>query len=479
MSLLLSILREMLEYFGVPIDQILPIWDTKAYGSTRSIVRVIGRILPLEPCPRPNFQLVPLLSSVEPGNCGSVVPSFADVLCVANDEEDKYFRFRNCVWKNDDENIEVFKRWDPLSLDPRCNKLMQTDLPANNAAIKKIAALEQELTSLRAQIAAIVEMQELRNSADLGSFGSNDEPSGLGQMLPSESTQLRVEAHQFSSVEPPSPPSPPPLPPQSSLLAPHTLPAVQLGSSICNSDNSTSETRKQQLGASKTSSSHQASSQRHRDVPNMLEVLKDMNQVKLRAVERSPGGRPLHKRKRQSSHWDPVSLIARALKQKFASQEDDSFDKENQSWEAASFSSPETSRMSYDNSAIGSFLVNVSGTVDVSVLVAESWLPDTTSICSLPSIWCEVVMLQPSCDHEEKGFDSHSTVITDLVKAVKHCCSQNHPQVRGQKFERCFRGTKFNPNIEFAGFLLGPLSLTLLFLTGSPHMEQRVRVTLT
>lgn len=64
---------------------------------------------------------------------------------------------------------------------------------------------------------------------------------------------------------------------------------------------------------------------------------------------RSPGGRPIHKRKRQDSHWDPVSLISHALKQKFAFQEDDSFEKENRSWESSPFSSPETSRVSYNN----------------------------------------------------------------------------------------------------------------------------------
>ena len=64
---------------------------------------------------------------------------------------------------------------------------------------------------------------------------------------------------------------------------------------------------------------------------------------------RSPGGRPLHKRKRHSSPWDPVALISRALKQKFAFQEDDSFEKENRSWESSPFSSPEASRVSDDN----------------------------------------------------------------------------------------------------------------------------------
>lgn len=99
MSLILNILREMLEYFGIPVDQVLLIWENKDYGSTRSIVRIIGKMLPLEPCRRPNFELIPLLNSVDSENCGSVVPSFADILYVANDEEASYLRFRNSIWK--------------------------------------------------------------------------------------------------------------------------------------------------------------------------------------------------------------------------------------------------------------------------------------------------------------------------------------------------------------------------------------------
>lgn len=38
--------------------------------------------------------LDPSLASVDSGNCGYVVPSFADILCVANDEEASYLRFR-------------------------------------------------------------------------------------------------------------------------------------------------------------------------------------------------------------------------------------------------------------------------------------------------------------------------------------------------------------------------------------------------
>ncbi|KAB1275461.1 Mitochondrial fission regulator 2 [Camelus dromedarius] len=262
----------------------LQIWENKDYGSARSIVRIIGKILPLEPCPRPNFELIPLLNSVDSANCGSVVPSFADVLYVANDEDASYLRFRNSIWKNEDEQkIEFFYPSqlveDSLSPALRHDKPRKNDWPENEAAIKKIAALEDELAYLRSQIAAIVGMQELRNST--------------------------------------------------------------------NSDNSATEMKNEYPDASTTNYSHYAKKQKHKDVPNMLDVLKDMNKVKLRAIERSPGGRPIHKRKRQNSYWDPVSLISHALKQKFAFQEEDSFEKENNSWESSPFSSPEASRFGH------------------------------------------------------------------------------------------------------------------------------------
>nr|XP_006200144.2 mitochondrial fission regulator 2 isoform X1 [Vicugna pacos] len=352
MSFILSILREMLEYFGVPINQALQIWENKDYGSARSIVRIIGKILPLEPCPRPNFELIPLLNSVDSANCGSVVPSFADVLYVANDEDASYLRFRNSVWKNEDkQKIEFYYPSqlveDSLSPALRHDKPRKNDWPENEVAIKKIAALEDELAYLRSQIAAIVGMQELRNSTNSGFLELNDRPSGLGQMPSSVTTHLSAQPDpSSSSVLPSPPPSPPPL--QFSSLQPPCSPLVQpVSNNICASDNSATEMKNEYPDASTTNYSHYAKKQKHKDVPNMLDVLKDMNKVKLRAIERSPGGRPIHKRKRQNSHWDPVSLISHALKQKFAFQEEDSFEKENNSWESSPFSSPETSRFGH------------------------------------------------------------------------------------------------------------------------------------
>uniref|UniRef100_A0A8C0WEX2 Mitochondrial fission regulator n=1 Tax=Castor canadensis TaxID=51338 RepID=A0A8C0WEX2_CASCN len=324
---------------------VLLIWENKYYGSARSIVRIIGKILPLEPCRRPNFELIPLLNSAESGNCRPVAPSFADVLYVVNDEEACYLRCRNDVWRNEEEKIEFFHPsqlvWEPLSPAVRQNKTVENSLPVSEAAIKKIAALEDELAFLRSQIAAIVQVKELRNR-------TNSEVTK--QAPPPGAAPLSVEPDELPrSVL--SPPPPPPLPPQFSSLQPQCFPPIQPGSTdICGSHNPAAEMTEQQV-VSKTTCNH-SQSQRNDGIPNMLDVLKDMNKVKLRVVERSPGGRPIHKRKRQSSQWDPVSLISHALKQKFAFQEDDSFDKEDRSWESSPFSSPETSRVSSDNMAL-------------------------------------------------------------------------------------------------------------------------------
>ncbi|XP_005390537.1 PREDICTED: mitochondrial fission regulator 2 [Chinchilla lanigera] len=352
MSVLWNILREMLAYFGVPVDQILLIWKKKDYGSYRSIVRIIGKMLPLEPCRRPNFELIPRLNSIESDNCGCIVPSFADVLSVANDEEASCLRFRSCMWKNEEkEKIKTFHpsqvAWDPLSSARRQNKPVKNDLPVDEAAIKKIAALEKELSLLRSQIAAVVEMQERRSGAHSGSLDLNAVSSGVRQISASGAAQPCVEPNP-SSV-PPAPP-PPPLPPQFPPFQPSCFLPLQPESTVCDSDHPAMEMKKQHPGASKVNYSHHSQSRRNKDVPNMLDVLKDLNKVKLRAIERSPGGRPIHKRKRQSSHWDPVSVISQALRQKFAFQEDDSFDKENRSWESSPFPSPETFRFGHRSS---------------------------------------------------------------------------------------------------------------------------------
>ncbi|XP_031236405.1 mitochondrial fission regulator 2 isoform X3 [Mastomys coucha] len=366
MSFILNILRNVLAYFGVPVDQDLLICQNKNHGSSRSIVRTIGRMLPLEPCRRPRFESIPYMNSEESDDYELTVPSFADVLCVASDEEASCLRYRQSIWEKEEEGkIALFHPskliWDLSSPALRQNKTETADLPVSAAAIKKIAALEDELTFLRSQIAAIVAMQSLRENRETGFINLSDRPS-MEQVPPSSAaTELSAEPDHVPVVvlsSPPSPPPPPlppppppPLPPQFSLKPPSSLPMQPGSANTHNIDSLATEVERQLPGVKKSNDSHHSKSQRVGDVPNMLDVLKDLNKVKLRPVERSPGGRPIQKRKRQGSEWDPVSLISNALKQKFAFQ-DDSFDKENSSWECSPFSSPETSRLTMKQNTI-------------------------------------------------------------------------------------------------------------------------------
>lgn len=141
------------------------------------------------------------------------------------------------------------------------------------------------------------------------------------------STPLSVSHNHFVI------PSPPPLP----SGAPSAVDA----------SNSALELIKQRRAArnSDSAAANSTDHQRTKNFPSMMDVLKDLNKVQLRAVERSPGGTPLSRpKKMQSSDWDPVAVLTHALKQKFAHKnddEDDSLDKENNSFDSSPFSSPE------------------------------------------------------------------------------------------------------------------------------------------
>lgn len=120
----------------------------------------------------------------------------------------------------------------------------------------------------------------------LGFLDLNGRPSGFGQKPSSGATQLNVKQDSFSSSVRPSSP-PPPSPPQISSVQPPCSPLMKIASnSICASDNSTTEVKQQHPDAGKTNYSHHSKNQKNEAVPNMLDVLKDMNKVKLRAIER-------------------------------------------------------------------------------------------------------------------------------------------------------------------------------------------------
>ncbi|XP_055569606.1 mitochondrial fission regulator 2 [Falco cherrug] len=373
MALVLDLLRRVLQYFGWPSEQAvflesgvfggsisrairtclpsaatsrrrfqqlhavvrkyqvkaISVCQKKKYGSTRSVVRRLGTILSLEPYPRPCFQLVqepsPLGYDEQSTAPGLVAPSLADVLWVANGEGQAFTRLRTELWRKEESTAQrdVCPSTDSVQSAPKNST--QKDSLVDQAALQKISALERELTFLRAQIAAIVSAQTL-GGIPSKAFKTFSTPDGFYPVPAMTSTPLSISHNHFVI------PSPPPLPS-----------GVPSG---VDASNSAVELIKQRHAARNggSTTADSADHQRAKNVPSMMDVLKDLNKVQLRATERSPGGTPLSRpKKRQSSDWDPVAVLTHALQQKFAHKnyEDDSLDKENQSFDSSPFSSPE------------------------------------------------------------------------------------------------------------------------------------------
>ncbi|KAJ0026928.1 hypothetical protein NQD34_017928 [Periophthalmus magnuspinnatus] len=322
MSLLediLHVLRMVLEYFGAPPEMLVPVWDCELCGQYRSIVRMIGTNLPLQPPPRVHFQ-IPLISHKPQGYVDvsmdtPTIPSFADILWVCEDEGNSSTRTRNHLLFNMqntviNRNVSTVQR---LKLHQNQRDFSSMKPPPDPDALKKISALETELLKLRAQIALIV-TAPLAPDLECAPVMS---PPALA------STPLRPPA--------PLPPPPPPLPPSCpSTSAPFQSVSELIKARKQNHDNDSQKDSTMIEG---------------RGLPSMLDVLKDLNQVKLRSVQRSPGGTPVRKRRSKGGialHSDPAALIADALKRKFAHHHhNNSSDKEN-SRELSPFSSPET-----------------------------------------------------------------------------------------------------------------------------------------
>ncbi|XP_061027691.1 mitochondrial fission regulator 1 isoform X2 [Eubalaena glacialis] len=238
------------------------LWSGKPYGSSRSIVRKIGTNLSLIQCPRVQFQLTSPTTEWSPSQPGEdAVVSFADVGWVANEEGECLTRRRTEIRSRQplQDDLPFFEKppgrqfsLPNLSLE---EPPLQTRTLANEEALQKICALESDLESTASVATA---------------------PPSV----------------------PPPPPPPPPLPPSGLHQSTSAIDLIR-------------DRREKNACAGKTSVK---SSPKKSDMPNMLEILKDMNSVKLRSVKRSEEDT----KPKPVDVSDPAALIAEALKKKFA-----------------------------------------------------------------------------------------------------------------------------------------------------------------
>uniref|UniRef100_A0A096LRL7 Mitochondrial fission regulator n=1 Tax=Poecilia formosa TaxID=48698 RepID=A0A096LRL7_POEFO len=323
---ILDVLRMVLDYFGVPPEMLVPVWDSQLCGQYRSIVRMIGTNLPLKPAPRVHFQLflIDPVITFHTQRCrveadAPAIPTFADVMWVFDYEGESFARtrdelFRICViYKGRGSYPKVSNYVSVICYSLKTRFVKYFTKRVDPEALQKINQLESELLKLRAQIAMIV------TAAPSSDF------SAIQTMSPAPLPALTSTPRH--APPPPPPPPPLPLPCQSSFSEKSSV--MDLIKERRNNNNSNK-------GLSKN--------MENKLIPSMLDVLRDLNQVKLRSVQRSPGGTPVRRRSSKCDTAllnDPAALIARALKTKFAQhRHNTSSDKEN-SLELSPFGSPD------------------------------------------------------------------------------------------------------------------------------------------
>ncbi|RXM90982.1 Mitochondrial fission regulator 1-like [Acipenser ruthenus] len=277
-------------------DTVIPIWQNKPHGSTRSVVRRIGSTLPLKPSPRACFQALPGLPPQH--LTGPMVPTLADIAWIAADEEETYARVRSDSrpfrqeWKPTP--LLVLHRNSSVPNFRREGKKMEGLKKPGQTALNRTTALQDELSRLRAQIAKIVVADSAPVTPDLL---SPDDTSLSFSMAPFESFQQggSFVISDLSEAVPDLESDPPAL----SMTASATFELQRPGMDC-------EEQEEDTVSLSKSTS-----------FADVMDILKDMKRMKMskdRRFSRGCTSLPIE---------DSASLISEVLKKKFTLKDED------------------------------------------------------------------------------------------------------------------------------------------------------------
>ncbi|XP_036449938.1 mitochondrial fission regulator 1-like [Colossoma macropomum] len=294
---------------------VIPIWQNKPHGATRSVVRRIGSTLPLKPCPRACFQELPGLSPLRHMD-GPMVPTLADIAWIAADEEETFARVRSDTrpfrqeWRPTP--LLVLHRNSSVPNFRREGKRMEGLRKPGVTALNRTTALQDELSRLRAQIAKIVAGESDSNpitpdllSPDDTSMGFSMAPfeTAMYQPVASASFVISDVTEEDEGEEDEDDEA------EVSELAPDPMPPVSMtASATFDLDRPTmdfQEAEEDTVSLSKSTS-----------FADVKDILKDMNRMRMCKDRYSRGCTSLREE-------DSASLISEALRKKFTLREDD------------------------------------------------------------------------------------------------------------------------------------------------------------
>ncbi|XP_076213662.1 mitochondrial fission regulator 1-like isoform X2 [Aptenodytes patagonicus] len=186
-------------------DSTIPIWQNKPHGSARSVVRRIGSNLPLKPCPRATFEALPSVSELYLNDVPPV-PTLADIVWIAADDEETYARVRSDTrplkhkWKPSPFTV-IQRNASVPNLRKQEEKLLALKKPGL-PALSRTTELQDELSHLRSQIAKIVaaESGSSNASSPLPCFGPSFQSTTSFVISDITEEEAELESPELPSV---------------------------------------------------------------------------------------------------------------------------------------------------------------------------------------------------------------------------------------------------------------------------------------